>query len=334
MDTITPHASREKGIIRKYLHNNNQALDLRGGGEYYSAMTRHFCPRIANWMGRSSGQLVARTRGRHTNTNTINFLSPHNHTNTENIGLLCWFLAYLNDFCFLSKCVENYFISRHSRTWTWFQPGPHSPHGVVHTCCLCLMLRLKQVIPAPSDFSLLLLRRESRLFASSKGHYSELSQTWEGSEPIHIRFSPPSHAWEVLKYFLKYLLAARSEDNGFSMALLTQNGKRCRHCEVQTRHSDLDSNESDPGTGHWSQVWLHLHLQLNGHPQIYWMTSTVCCLATKHGQKIRGMERVTEKLPGKFFLNILLFFLHCRFFDLVLLGHKNNVRSRNIIFKY
>lgn len=174
-----------------------------------------------------------------------------------------------------------------------------------------------------------------RLFASSKGHYSELSQTWEGSEPIHIRFSPPSHAWEVLKYFLKYLLAARSEDNGFSMALLTQNGKRCRHCEVQTRHSDLDSNESDPGTGHWSQVWLHLHLQLNGHPQIYWMTSTVCCLATKHGQKIRGMDRKGDgKTTWQFFLNILLFFLHCWFFDLVLLGHKNNVRSRNIIFNY
>ena len=32
----------------------------------------------------------------------------------------------------------------------------------------------------------------------------------------------------------------------------SENRKKCRHCEVQTRHSDLDRNESDPGTGHKS----------------------------------------------------------------------------------
>ena len=300
MDTITPYESREKGIIRKYLHNNNQALDLRGGGEYYSAMTRHFSPRIANWMGRSSGQLVAETRGRHTNTNTINFLSSQSYKYTKYwaavliFSIFEWLLLFIK---MRRKLFHFSTLPNLNLVWAW------PPHP---TWCGPHMLSVSDVAskisnPGPVWFLPPPPPPRERLFASSKGHYSELSQTWEGSEPIHIRFSPPSHAWEVLKYFLKYLLAARSEDNGFSMALLTQNGKRCRHCEVQTRHSDLDSNESDPGTGHWSQVWLHLHLQLNGHPQIYWMTSTVCCLATKHGQKIRGMERVTEKLPGNSF---------------------------------
>ena len=133
-----------------------------------------------------------------------------------------------------------------------------------------------------------------------------------------------------------------------SACRFSENGKKCRHCEVQTRHSDLDFNENDRrGTLlHRAQVWLHLHLQLNRHLQIYWTTSAVCCLATKtrpeHARNGKGdgktkMKVKIVKSDEHFFVktqNLLIFFFYASTFWIVLLRHENNVRSRNIILNY
>ena len=212
--------------------------------EYNSAMTLHFSS-DCKLNGAELRSARGWTRGSSTNTDTINFLSPQSYKYRKYWAFMyCWFLAYFEIFSGIK--MRLYQLSRLHSSPAELELGyPHMPHGVVHTCCLCLMLRLKEVnqprLISPSLSSL--------LFAPSKGRRSEQSQTWEGSEPIHIKFSFPSHAWEVLKYFLKYSWMHGVRIMG-STWLSTEKGKKCRHCEVQTRHSDLDSNDRD--TGHKS----------------------------------------------------------------------------------
>ena len=114
-------------------------------------------PRIANWMGRSWGQLAARTRGSRTNTNTINFLSPQSYKYRK-------YWAFIVDFWRILRLFSVYQNASLPATqitfldwWTWTWLNRHTPHGVVHTCCLCLMLRLKGVIQprliSPSCYS-------------------------------------------------------------------------------------------------------------------------------------------------------------------------------------
>ena len=82
---------------------------------------------------------------------------PHNHTNTENIGHLLLIFGVFWDF-FLCIKMRLYQLPRlHSSTGELELGYRHTPHGVVHTCCLCLMLRLKGVIQprliSPSCYS-------------------------------------------------------------------------------------------------------------------------------------------------------------------------------------
>ena len=320
------------GIIRKYLHILIKPTISFSLGPLVNIIPRWLftSPRIANWMGRSWGQLAAQTRGSQIQILILLIFCPHNHRKYWAFIVDFWHILRLYLWIKMRLYQPYYVHSSRQLNLNLVTPTCH----MVSTCCLCLKLRLKGVIQPR-------LISPSLSLAPSKGHRTEQSQSWEGSEPIHIKFSSPSHAWEVLKYFLKYSRMHGVRIMG-STWLSSENGKRCRHCEVQTRHSDLDS------TGHWTQVWLHLHLQLNGHSQIYWMTSTVCCLAT---DKTRTENSENGKGDGKttriFFLKLYTFYIYpyiplihtlnilfCWFFDFVLPGHKNNVRSRNIIFNY
>ena len=286
MKVVRTHNSK----ISTYLNKTNNLIFAWAACEYYSAMTLHFSSDRKLNGAELRPTCGADTWQPNTNTNTINFLSPQSQ---KILSVYCWFLAYFETVSLDQNASLPAILCTFLETAELELGYPHMPHGL-HMLSVSEVAS-KRSNSAPSDFSLSL--------APSKGHRTEQSQSWEGSEPIHIKFSSPSHAWEVLKYFLKYSRMHGVRIMG-STWLSSENGKRCRHCEVQTRHSDLDS------TGHWTQVWLHLHLQLNGHSQIYWMTSTVCCLAT---DKTRTENSENGKGDGKttriFFLKPYTFYI-------------------------
>ena len=140
------------------------------------------------------------------------------------------------------------------------------------------------------------------------------------------------------KIFFEIFLDARSEDNGFNMALLR------KWEEVQTLRSPDET----------LRPWQHWTLDTSLAASAFTVKWTLADLLDDLHSLLSRDRQNTDRKFGEWkgwrknyrdiFLKLYTFYiiplihtlniLFCWFFDFVLLGHKNNVRSRNIIFNY
>ena len=140
------------------------------------------------------------------------------------------------------------------------------------------------------------------------------------------------------KIFFEIFLHVRSEDNGFNMALLR------KWEEVQTLRTPDET----------LRPWQHWTLDTSLAASAFTVKWTLADLLDDlHSLLSRDRQNTARKFgewkgwrknyrdiffEGLHFLHIPLIhtlnILFSWFFDFVLLGHKNNVRSRNIIFNY